>query len=95
MSGDTLTAGDVFNLHTILDAAARGARVRWLADGNDVDILDGVARCIAHDGGGLLRADEDVRDGFLHVSGMGEHWLPVRQIMAKVSVGTFAVDERP
>lgn len=92
MNDDRVTADDVLELYTILDAAARGARVRWMTDNHD--ILDGVARCIAHDGGGFLSADEDVRDGFLHVSGISEWWLPVREIMAKVRVGAFAVDEQ-
>lgn len=64
MSAEVLTIADVVALGTILSAAQQTAHVRWV-EGDKVDIHDGVARCIAHDGGGFLTGDEDVRDGVL------------------------------
>lgn len=83
------TIRDAVAVNKIIDAAQRCAHVRWLDDG---DIAEGVARCIAHDGGGFLGGDEDVRDGFLHVSGITERWLPVVDLIGMVARGEFAVD---
>ena len=85
----------VYQLHVIIDAAARGARVRWLAS-DGYTILEGTARHIVQspDNFGFLGGDQDVRDGYLRitsVTGM-EHAVPVRRLMALVDGGGFAVD---
>lgn len=83
------TIADTVHIETIMHAAQQGARVRWLDNG---DLREGVARCIAHDGGGFLQSDEDVRDGFLHVSGMFEQWLPVTKLLGMVERGEFGIE---
>lgn len=88
-----LTIADVLDLNVILTAAQRCSHIRWLNRESGA-ICEGVARCIAHDQGGFLSADEDVRDGFLHVSGIGEQWIPVGDLMKLVREGGFAVDDR-
>lgn len=86
-----VSVSDVLALHTIINAATGTKRVRWL-DGNN-DLHEGVARAIAHDGGGFLSEGEDVRDGFLHVSGTIETWVPVAWLVDKVKATMFAVDQ--
>jgi len=88
---EPLCIADVLALNTLLTAAQRTAHVRWQTPNGD--LTDGVARAISHDGGGFLRSGEDVRDGFLHVSGMFERWVPVRYLMTLVPDGLFAVDD--
>lgn len=91
MIAEPLSIADVIALGVLCDAAARGAHVRWLHDETG-DVVEGTARAIAHDGGGFMRMGEDVRDMYLHVSTAFEHWLPIRELMGKVTRGEFAAD---
>ena len=84
-----LTVSDLVALSTLLEAT-KVRRVRWLNEHGD--LLDGVARCFAHEGGGFLGKDDDVRDYYLHVSGTFEHWLPVRELIPMVNEGRFVLD---
>lgn len=88
---EVLNVAKACQIQTILDAAQRGSRVRWLTANND--IIEGVARalCVAR-GGGFLGAGDDVRDGYLWISGTFEHWLPVRDVMTMIGNGEFGVD---
>lgn len=88
MSTKPLTIADTVALATIIRCAQTTSRVRWLNDRGD--LLDGTARCIAHDGGGFPGPDEDIRDMYLHVSGPGECWLPVSDLIGLVQRGEFA-----
>lgn len=88
-----LTISDVVALQTILTAAQQTRRVQYLLTNGEV--VEGVARAIAHHGGGFLRNDEDVRDGYLHVSQFGEVWLPIKHVMEQVKRGEFVVDGVP
>ena len=85
-----LTLADVMALHTIVTATITGAKVRWLTESGDV--LEGVARSIGHEDSTFLRAGEDVRDGFLRVTVTMDYFLPVRDVMAMVKRGEFALD---
>ena len=91
---ENLTSADVFKLHTIVDAASRGAKVRWLAD-DDITVREGVARHIVVGDGnwGFPGRERDVRDCCLRITSWGfEHAVPVRRLMKLVSEGGFAVD---
>lgn len=84
-----LTVRTLVHLSTLAGACQRTERVRWLLEGGV--LAEGTARCFAHEGGGFLGADEDVRDAFVHISGHGEVWLPVMDVVALMERGEFAV----
>lgn len=96
---ENLTIAEVFQLHTILDAAASTAPVRWLDD-DDITILEGTARHIVagsepsrwH----FIDRSTDVRDAFLRITTRGgwDRAVPVRRLMRLVAEGGFAVDKK-
>lgn len=86
-----LTVATLTRLATLASAVQRCARVRWLAY-DDGPVLEGVARCFAHNGGGFLNEHEDVRDGFVHISGPGECWLPVSDVLGMMVRDVFVVE---
>jgi hypothetical protein len=87
-----LSIPEVLALAKIIDAAEHGAYVRRLVDDR---LVEGVARCITgQPGGGFLHADQDIRDGFLHVSALGEFWWPIGELVESIGVGEFAVDSK-
>jgi hypothetical protein len=88
---DPLTFRQMSELQALMPAVQGCRPVRWLVDDTNV-LCEGTARAITHIGGGFLNADEDIRDGFVWISGTMEHWLPVREVMAKISKGEFAID---
>lgn len=85
-----VSVADVHALAVIVGAASEGSRVTWMLDGSD-HAVSGVARAIAHEGGGFLTDHDDVRDGFLHVSGTVEVWLPITQLIDMLRNHTFVV----
>ena len=90
-----VTIPQIWQLHTITDAASRGAKVRWLGDDGHT-IHEGTARHIVQgpDNIGFIGSDQDVRDAYLRitsVTGM-EYFVPVKRLMHLVEMGGFAVD---
>ena len=90
---EVLTGADVIHLSTIIDAASRGAKVRWMLEG-DGDIGEGVARHLVNGPNDFGLARGDVRDAHLRITTMTgmETTVPVRRLMWLVSIGGFAVD---
>lgn len=90
----SLSVAEAVALGTLLDACARGHALRWLNEHGDVD--EGVARCVVrdHGGGAFLTAADDVRDGFVHVSGIVEQWLPVERCVRQLIEGELAIEPR-
>lgn len=84
------TMADLHAVSEISDACIHGYRVRRLMPTGG--ILKGVARCIGDERGNYLRRDEDVRDGFLRVSGILEYFWPIREIMPQIHVGELIID---
>jgi len=84
-----LTVRTLVYLADLAGACQRTERVRWLLEGGVV--AEGTARCFAHQGGGFLNSDEDVRDAYVHISGNGEIWLPVSDVLALMERGEFAI----
>ena len=74
---------------TLIDSL--GKRVRWLDDESG-DVLEGVARhiVISPDGAGFLSADDDIRDGYLRISGTFEHFIPVPDVLRMIGYMTYA-----
>jgi hypothetical protein len=73
----------------IADACANGQRVRWSLDGEHIS--EGVARNItAKDGMSL--GERDVREGYLWISGMMEHWIPMTEVVELYTKGLFVID---
>jgi hypothetical protein len=90
-----ITIPQIIQLHTIVDAASRSAKVRWLGD-DSYTIHEGTARHIVQgpDNFGFIGADQDVRNAYLRitsVTGM-EYAVPIRRLMHLVEMGGFAVD---
>lgn len=85
-----LSIADVVALDRIVRACSH-KRVRWLTERGD--LLDGVARSIGDQNGNFLQRGEDVRDGYLRISGTFEHFLPVKRVMEMLGAGEFAVDD--
>lgn len=92
MTNEPLTISQATYLATLLTACQSNARVKWAVDGDTDRILDGVARAITHEGGGFLSRDEDVRDGYVWISGTFEHWLPVRDVLDLMAQYLFVVN---
>ena len=93
---DNLTVPEVWQLHTVLDAASRGAKVRWISHVDGETILSGTARHIVKgaEDWGFIGGDQDVRDAFLRITSVTgwDHAVPVRYLMELVRAGGFAVD---
>lgn len=90
-----VTVPQIWQLHTIVDAASRSAKVRWLGD-DSYTIHEGTARHIVQspENFGFIGSDQDVRDAYLRitsVTGM-EYAVSVRRLMSLVEMGGFAVD---
>lgn len=69
---------------------------RWDATSNVPEY--GMARAFAHDGGGFLTRDDDVRDGCVWVSAGNrytERWWPVADLMAGFDRGEVSLDYQP
>lgn len=90
-----ITIPQIFQLHTIVDAASRNARVRWLGDDSHT-IHEGTARHIVQspDNFGFIGSDQDVRDAYLRITSLTgmEYAVSVRRLMHLIEMGGFAVD---
>lgn len=84
-----VTPNDLHALSTITDAAIHCYRVARLMPSGDV--IEGVARSIGDENGNFLKSDEDVRDGYLRVSGTFEYFWPIRELMPQIHDSTFVV----
>ncbi len=84
-----LTVADLAALTIMFDACS-GRKVMWL---ENETTMKGEVRCFSAKpyGEGMLHAYEDVRDGYLHISGMFEHWLPVRDVLRLIKEDKFLV----
>jgi hypothetical protein len=89
-----LTVADLAMLSELSDACSNKSKVRWAANGDVSYIAEGVARNFTDANGNFLKANEDVRDAFVWISGTMEHFIPVRQIMEWMTNGLFVVQER-
>lgn len=90
---ETLGLADLHVLSALLDACSNKSKVRWAANGDVAYIAEGVARNFTNADGNFLKANEDVRDNFIWISGTMEHFIPVRQIMEWMTNGLFVVQE--
>lgn len=87
MTNDVLTISQLGYLVNLDRGIQTGARLKFYPFGSDSadNPWTGRLRCYARDGGGFLPNDADVRDAFVHVSGMFERWFPVRDLLAALS----------
>lgn len=83
-----LTARDVTDLATLLD----GGRIKIARDPEFPDrIIEGVIRTITRFDGDKRTESADLRDHFVHVSGVAEFWLPVQDVLAAMRSGRAAI----
>lgn len=89
---EVLTVADIITLAAIIDTAQRNAKVAWQDE--DGDLHYGIARHIVKspDNFGFLGRNEDVRDGYLRITGKTgfEHALSIRALIQMHRDGTFA-----
>lgn len=88
LTARALTAQDVAHLHEVITAAQTGATVRWITDGDD-EVRTGVARRVSPYDGSEHHDAPDVRDQFLHISGIIETWKPVEDVVAMLDQRTL------
>lgn len=87
-----LTKSDAVNLAAILAAAQGNRRVARLVDGR---VVEGEARSIGDENGNFLSEEDDVRDGYLRVTGgvIGmDYFWPIKELMDETYMGTFIPD---
>lgn len=104
MEADVLTIGHAVTLGSILDACIKTQPATWLARYPDTgelvgdgSLVSGTMRAVVADNEGrglLMGSDKDVRDGFVWVSGMFEHFFPMRDVMRWVEAGEFSLNYR-
>lgn len=90
-----LTVGDLTLLGELATTVQHGKPITRLIDG---ETQWGIARAFTREGGGFLASHEDVRDGFVWVSGgsgLFERWWPVSELLAGLQTGEVALDYRP
>jgi hypothetical protein len=87
-----LTFVQLLQLSELVEASNRHATVRWAVDG-DLDVIaSGVARHFTRDTfGNFPTHTDDVRDGYLRISGMVEHFLPVSTVLDLHTRGLFFI----
>lgn len=89
-SHEPLTAATVLVLAEIIQAVRAGATVMWFNEHGDA--LTGVARHLVTnvDTAAFAGPDDDIRDTFLRISGMFEHFLPLPEVLAKLASDDLA-----
>lgn len=95
MTHGPLTVSTLTALGLLADAVERGNKIARILPGGDVEW--GVARAFTHDGGGFL-GNDDVRDGFVWVSGgnrLTERWWPVAELLPGVHSGEVSTNYSP
>lgn len=91
-----LTVSVLTSLNMIGDAVDNGRRIARM--GQDGEIEWGIARAFTHDGGGFLTGTDDVRDGFVWVSGGNrytERWWPIAELATGLREGRVSLDYSP
>jgi hypothetical protein len=80
----------------LLDCVQNDKPITWLADGESHRTITGVARAVCKDktGAAFLSNEDDVRDGYLWLSGNLEHFLPVRECLHMIREGEMALNYR-
>lgn len=92
----TLNMSTVLKLAELAHTVHAGQPITWLED--DGRVSWGIARAFTHEGGGFLGASDDVRDGFVWLSGGSsfvERWVPVSRFLAGLADGSVSLDYRP
>lgn len=82
-----LTVTDLHRLNVIADAVSHGRRVVWMNEFGDR--MEGVVRNFTNEDGNFLLPDEDVRDGYVWISSMFEHFVPVQEVLDMIHDGRF------
>ena len=98
MANEVLTINQLGHLVMLDRGIQAGARLRFYPFGSDSadNPWTGRLRCYAREGGGFWPNDADVRDAFVHVSGVFERWFPVRELIDALSnVDGHLGDEKP
>jgi hypothetical protein len=87
-----LTIADAVTIADVISWCQHNARLAWVDHRGDVAC--GTARSIGDERGNLLGADDDVRDGFVHITtAAGWEWfVPMADVMAWHRAGMMVRD---
>jgi NADPH-dependent ferric siderophore reductase len=82
-----LTIDDLQNLADLLRAVQAGAKMKWYPAGTDSadHPMEVVLRQFTNRDRMYWPADRDIRDAYVWVSGIMEHWMSVRRIVRALS----------
>jgi hypothetical protein len=88
-----LTLHALRQLASLADCVFAGQPITRVLD--DGEAFTGTARAFTRLGGGFLDSTEDIRDGYVWISGLFEQWWPVSELLAGLDNGTVALNYRP
>ena len=91
-----LTIPELTTLSMLAECVQAGQPITRVTAAGDTEW--GIARAFTRDGGGFLTTDEDVRDGFVWISGgsgLFERWWPVKELVEGIRDGDVALNYRP
>jgi hypothetical protein len=89
-----LTTADLDTLATLQTWVKEGLRVEWIVDTTtNYRTADGVLRHFVQDPhtAAFLTGRDDVRDAYVRISGMMEHFLPVGDVVSLIRRGYMVV----
>jgi hypothetical protein len=90
-----LTVSQLTVLGMLAEAVQTGRKMARLVDG---EVEWGIARAFTREGGGFLSGGDDVRDGFVWISGgnrFTERWWPVAELLERFDRGEVSFDYEP
>ena len=87
---DSVTVGTLHALSSLHTATRKNGRCIFAVyDGGPV--VDGVLRGFTDKRGNFLDHADDVMDAYVWISATVEHFIPVRDVIAKMQTGMFGV----
>lgn len=91
-----LSVSVLTRLGMLAECVQAGRPITYLKEGSS-RAQWGIARAFTREGGGFLAENEDVRLGFVWMSGgthFGEVWVPVMELVEGIATGNVALDYR-
>lgn len=86
MSSDVLTIAQAGHLADLISGVEHSKKIEWYPLGTDT-VTPGtyVLRAFTNVSGGMYPSAADIRDAHVWMSGIMEHWVPVREILDALS----------
>lgn len=94
LTSSPLSVETVINLAKLIESARKGLSVKYFDPATE-SVRDLVLREVStYDGEHYHPEAVDVRDQFVHLSGVFEVWYPVSQVLEAMARHEFAIRER-